>query len=176
MDKLGYTMACIRESLRMFPPVTRLSREVHVDAVLPSTYFIPGSEGSPPVDTEKFSMPVPAESLVVIDIWGLHHNSLYWGEDAAEYKPERFIDTKSYQWPRDAFMPFVAGPRSCIGQRFALAEMVCIIASIVRRYGICAPDHLAKEPLEAQKEALLKWTVALTLTPVNARVRLCRRV
>ena len=28
--------------------------------------------------------------------------ALYWGEDAAEFRPERFIDTESYQWPRDA--------------------------------------------------------------------------
>ncbi|KAF8137618.1 cytochrome P450, partial [Boletus edulis] len=43
MDKLEYTTACIRESLRMFPPVTRLPKDVHADAVLPGTYFTPGS-------------------------------------------------------------------------------------------------------------------------------------
>ncbi|KAF8437972.1 cytochrome P450 [Boletus edulis BED1] len=175
MDKLEYTTACIRESLRMFPPVTRLPKDVHADAVLPGTYFTPGSEGTP-VNTGKFLMTVPEGSLVVIDIWGLHHNSLYWGEDVTKYKPERFIDTESYKWPRNAFMPFMAGPRSCIGQRFALAELVAIIASIIRRYEIRVPDVLAKEPLEVQKEALLKGTVGLTLTPANTWVKLCRRV
>ncbi|KAF8437970.1 cytochrome P450 [Boletus edulis BED1] len=175
MDKLEYTTACIRETLRMFPPVTRLLKDALADAVLPGAYFAPGFQGSP-VKTGDFSMAVPAGSLVVIDIWALHHNSLYWGEDVTKYKPERFIDTEAYEWPRNAFMPFMAGPRSCIGHRFALAEMVGIIASIVRRYEIRVPDNLAKEPLEVQKEALLKWTTGLTLTPVNARVKLCRRV
>jgi len=106
----------------------------------------------------------------------LHMNPLYWGEDAAEFKPERFIDTESYTWPRNAYLPFSAGARSCMGQRFALAETVGILASVVRRYQIRVPDALANKPFEEQKETLLKWTTGITLTPVNAQVKLCRRV
>jgi len=106
----------------------------------------------------------------------LHMNPLYWGDDAAEFKPERFIDTESYQWPRNAYLPFSGGARSCIGQRFALAETVGILASVVRRYQIRVPDDLVKKPFEEQKEILLEWTTGITLTPLNARVKLCRRV
>ena len=73
-------------------------------------------------------------------------------------------------------LPFSIGARSCIGQRFAYAEMVGILASVVRRYRIVVPDDLAKKSLEEQKEALLKWTTGLTMTPLSARVKLCRRV
>lgn len=72
-------------------------------------------------------------------------------------------------------LPFSGGARSCIGQRFALAEMVGILASVVRRYQIRVPDDLVNKPFEEQKETLLKWTTAITLTPLNARVKLCRR-
>lgn len=121
-----YTEACIRETLRVFPAEPRISKDVHKDTVLPGTYFTSGSKESPSVETGKFLMAVPAGSIVVMDIWALHMNrescssrtrphirlvgltlhphvaALYWGEDAEEFKPERFIDTESYQWPRNA--------------------------------------------------------------------------
>ncbi|KAG9309955.1 cytochrome P450 [Chiua virens] len=175
LDKLEYAAGCIRETLRVFPSEPRLSKSVHADMVLPSSYFSPGSKENPSVETGKFSVVVPAGSIVIIDVWALHMNPLYWGEDAAEFKPERFIDTESYQWPRDAFLPFSGGARSCIGQRFALAEMIGIVASVVRRYRILVPDDLVKKSLEEQKEALLKWTTGITLTPLNPRVKLSRR-
>ncbi|KAG8216942.1 cytochrome P450 [Butyriboletus roseoflavus] len=193
-----YTAACIQEALRVFPAEPRIPKDVHQDTVLPGTSFIPGPKEDPFIETGKFSMAVPAGSVVVVDVWALHMNPLYWGEHAAEFKPERFIDTESYQWPRNAckrngsmqplkvsarltfcalsVLPFSGGARSCIGQRFALAEMVCILASVVRRYQIRVPDDLANKPFEEQKEVLLRWTTGITLTPVNVRVKLCRRV
>jgi len=64
-------------------------------------------------------MNVPAGSTVLIDLMGLHMNrkslssittttesglflALYWGEDVDDFKPERFMDTDTYRWPRDA--------------------------------------------------------------------------
>jgi hypothetical protein len=66
-------------------------------------------------------MTVPAGSIVVVDILGAHMNrkssnlfairteffsglfvALHWGEDVDDFKPERFIDTDTYRWPRDA--------------------------------------------------------------------------
>jgi len=175
MEKLKYTLACIRETLRLFPPGPRTVRVVRNDTVLPGTYFIPGSEGKPSLETGKFSMAIPKGSVVYVDIWAMHLNTLCWGEDVEEFRPERFIDTDSYRWPRNAFLPFSDGPRSCIGQRFATVEMIGIVANIVRRYRILVPDELATKPLEAQKEALLAWTSGITLTPLNARVKLSRR-
>ncbi|KAF8556843.1 cytochrome P450 [Imleria badia] len=170
------TLACIRETLRLLPSAPRLPKDVHTNTLLPGTHFTPGSKDSPSVETGKFTMAIPAGSVIVMDIWALHMNTLYWGEDVAEFKPERFLDTASYQWPRHAFLPFSGGARSCIGQRFAVAEMIGVIASVVRWYEIRVPDDLAKMPFEEQKESLLKWTSGITLTPVNARVKLCRRV
>ncbi|KAG9309961.1 cytochrome P450 [Chiua virens] len=175
LDNLEYTAACIRESLRVVPTAPRLVKNVHTDTVLPTTYFSPGSKAKPSVETGKDSIVAPAGSVVVIETWGLHMNPLYWGEDAAEFKPERFLDTESYQWPRDAYLPFSGGARACIGQRFAFVEMMGIVASVVRRYRVLVPDDLAKKSLEEQKEALLTWTSGITLTPLNPRVKLSRR-
>jgi len=48
----------------------------------------------------------------------------YWPEPEL-FKPDRFIDTEEYRWNRDAFVPFSAGARSCVGQKFAQVEIVC---------------------------------------------------
>lgn len=66
-------MACIRETLRVFPAEPRLAKQVHTDTVLPGTNFTLGSNESL-VETGKFSMAVPAGSVVVLDVWALHMN------------------------------------------------------------------------------------------------------
>ena len=68
-------MAFVRETLRMFPTIPRLPRNVHADTVLPGTYFTPESKHTPiPTETGKFLMAIPAGSNVVIDIWAVHMN------------------------------------------------------------------------------------------------------
>ena len=66
-------MACLRESLRLFPVEPRLSKVVHADAVLPSTSFAVGP-GDTLVETGKFTLAVPAGSAVLLDIWAVHMN------------------------------------------------------------------------------------------------------
>ena len=66
-------MAFIRETLRMFPVAPIVPKDVHADTVLPGTYFSSGSKDTP-VETGKFSMAVPAGSIIIIDIWAIHMN------------------------------------------------------------------------------------------------------
>ncbi|EGO03674.1 hypothetical protein SERLA73DRAFT_101917 [Serpula lacrymans var. lacrymans S7.3] len=172
--QLPYTLAFFRETLRLFPPVIRLPRDVHTDVMLPAQRLNAGAKGSV-TPGESFSVAVPAGSIVVIDIWALHMNPLYWGDDVEDFKPARFIDSDTYRWPRDAFLAFSGGPRSCIGQRFALTESICILASLVHRYEVLIPENLMHKPFEEQREAMLNWTPGLTLVPTNANVRLRRR-
>ena len=115
-----------------------------------------------------------------------------------EFKPERFLDTDSYQWPRDGcecdyyfsimalstldgatpVLPFSAGARGCIGQRFALTESVCFLAALARRYEILPseehPVGASKADMEAYRRRMLKWTTGITVTPVDAFVKLRR--
>lgn len=115
--------------------------------------------------------------------------ALVWGENAHLFKPEHFIDTDTYRWPRDgcAFphsprlhelilflvLPFSAGARGCLGTKFATAESVCILAALVRRYEVLPFEDLGKDKsFEEYKQRLLKWMAALTITPTNAFVNL----
>ncbi|KAK7452128.1 hypothetical protein VKT23_012234 [Stygiomarasmius scandens] len=168
MSRLEYTTAVFREALRLFPPVPRLASPVRTDATLTSHLFRTDSEGS--IQTTPSQVNVPAGSIVVIDILGVHKNPIYWGKDAEEFNPERFIDTETYSWPRDAFIAFSAGTRSCIGERFAIVESVCALAHVARKFRVTVPEHLAGKPWAEQKRVLLAWSPMLTLIPHNARV------
>ena len=120
---------------------------------------------------------------------------MYWGADATAFKPERFIDTPSWRWPREAcayppltssqtpflnFLspidyPFSAGARACLGQKFATTEIVCVIANMVRRYEIHLPKDLEGMKREDQMERLLNWKTGVTATPISIRAKLKRR-
>ena len=130
---------------------------MQTDTVLPGTYFNPGSEGESPVETGKFTKAVPAGSLVSLDVWGLHMNrestsswtrsvrltftyiaALYWGEDAEAFKPERFIDTESYQWPRNACKPTIPCPSCLLDPRFRFPSLAVLgRCKVVHRSTIC---------------------------------------
>jgi len=175
-NKLKYTLAFFRETLRLWPAEPRLAKDVNVDTSLPGVHFSQNDSETSLTEGQAYTLPVPAGSVVMLDIWALHHNPLYWGEDVYEFKPERFLDTDTYRWPRHAYMPFSTGARGCIGMRFALAESICMLACVVRQYEILVPADLAGKLWSEQKEALLQWTTGVTLTPTNARIRLRRRV
>jgi len=70
---------------------------------------------------------------------------VYWGEDAADFRPSRFIDTDDYKWPRDAFLAFSAGSRGCIGKQAAVVEATAFLARIVAKYKIVPPAEKAEE-------------------------------
>lgn len=73
-------------------------------------------------------------------------------------------------------LAFSGGARGCIGQRFAVTESICILASLVRRYEIRIPDDLRSKSFEDQRRLMLHWFPMITNTPTNARVRLDLRV
>ncbi|KAJ7800399.1 cytochrome P450 [Mycena olivaceomarginata] len=109
MPRLLYTLATFHETIRLFPPVIRISKLVHADTTIKAHRFTTTSNGD--IDNvQDISVPVKAGSMVLVDIRGLHMNPMYWGPDAESFKPERFIDTESYKWPRDAFLAFFCWP------------------------------------------------------------------
>ncbi|ESK87448.1 cytochrome p450 [Moniliophthora roreri MCA 2997] len=172
--KLTYTTAFVNETLRHHPAGSRLGRVVLEDTTLPARRFHRTAGDS--YETQPYTIPIPSGSKILLDFGALHTNPLYWGDDAAEFNPDRFVDTESYRWPREAFMPFSYGPRSCIGQRFAMTESVSMLAHMVRKFRVVVPEDLVGRPLEDQKRVLLQWKPQLANIPVNARIRLYRRV
>ncbi|KAG8978825.1 hypothetical protein FRB90_008324, partial [Tulasnella sp. 427] len=99
----------------------------------------------------------------------------YW-KDPYAFKPSRFMDPG---WPRDAFIPFSAGPRACIGKRFAEVEAIAIISLVVKRYKITVDERrfptIPGENVVERRERLFATSQDLTLTPTNAPLVLTRR-
>ncbi|KAH7097522.1 cytochrome P450 [Auriculariales sp. MPI-PUGE-AT-0066] len=151
--RLEYTLAALRETLRLFPAVPVLLRVCTADTVLPRRVRNPTSQEWEP------------NMSVTLNIHSLHMDPFHWGEDVEDFRPERFIDTDKYQWPRDAWLPFTAGPHVCIGQRFAIIESVCILARMVRMYRIAPTPEVARLSKQEQWKMLTHWTMGMTATP-----------
>ncbi|XP_062034641.1 cytochrome P450 4F3-like isoform X2 [Lepus europaeus] len=120
LAQLPFLTMCIKESLRLHPPVTVISRCCTQDVALPDGRVIPKGV------------------ICVISIFGIHHNPAVW-PDPEVYDPSRFEPEKVKDRSPLAFIPFSAGPRNCIGQSFAMAEMKVALALTLLRFRVL-PD------------------------------------
>ena len=120
--KLPYTQNIIRESLRIYPPVYVLAREVDEEIEIGGYQFKKG-------DTIMMSQYV------------MHHNPEYF-PDPESFRPERFENNFIKTIPSYAYFPFGGGPRVCIGNHFAMMEAVLILATISRCFKVkLAENH-----------------------------------
>jgi len=100
--RLPYTMAVIAETMRLRPPAWMLEREVREPIELGPLTAAPGT-------------------TILMSTWILHHDKRSWGADAAEFRPDRWLnvdgafDPNAPGQPRGAYLPFGAGSRICIG-------------------------------------------------------------
>lgn len=162
MGKLTYCYAMLLETLRMFPPVNLIPKQAAEDTTLHTSNMA----------GEPVAVPCPAGTALAIHTPGLHYNPRYW-EDPFAFKPARFLG----DWPRDAFLPFSAGPRSCLGRRFSETEAVAVLTYIVARWRIDVKEEpqFAGETFEQRKARLLDSKSAITLYPVRAPLVFKRR-
>lgn len=110
LGKYIYLDNVINESLRISPAVWITSREVK--------------------ENDEFEgIKLKKGMIVIVSAYFLHHHPRYW-ENPQKFDPERF--NKEYN--KKAFVPFGAGPRSCIGEHFARLEMRTILIHFLRRY------------------------------------------
>ncbi|KAI3361209.1 hypothetical protein L3Q82_013408, partial [Scortum barcoo] len=115
LSKIPYTTMCIKESLRLYPPVPGMSRKL----TKPMTFF----DGRT----------LPAGFCIGTSVFGIHRNSTVW-ENPHVFDPLRFQPEVASKRSPHAFVPFSAGPRNCIGQNFAMNEMKVATALTLKRY------------------------------------------
>ncbi|TRM69322.1 cytochrome P450 [Schizophyllum amplum] len=163
MSKYTQTMAVFNETLRMFPPVTTIPKVSAEDQVVGGTRLSDGS---------KVTVPCPVGTMVGFSIAGLHYNPRYW-QSPHEFRPNRFLG----DWPRDAFLPFAAGPRACLGRKFAETEGIAIITLLVAKYRVEIKEEpeFSCESFDQRRERVLRTTGGLTLTPVRVPLTFRRR-
>ncbi len=112
--RLPYTQAVFREALRLYPPVWALAR----------------------IATRPYALgryAVPEGGTIVMSQWVVHRSDRHF-PDPLRFAPERWIDGPAP--PPGAYFPFAAGPRMCIGERFAMLEGTLVLAAIGRAWRI----------------------------------------
>jgi cytochrome P450 len=123
LSSLSYLTQTIKETLRLYPVAPLLiSRR--------STRRI-----------RLGGWQLPARTLFMLPVQLMHHDSRWFPRPDA-FRPERFA-ADAPALPRGAYMPFGAGPRVCLGQHMAMAEMTVIAAVLLQRYVLSVPAAMA---------------------------------
>jgi len=139
-DSMPYLVAVVKEALRLLPPASDIPRVTTKDDILPLSKPIVGVSGK--VYNE---VPVPAGTLVFLSIIGYGLNKDIWGQDASEFRPERWLEANGTPEARVGvygnLCGFSGGPMSCIAWRFALLEMHTVLTTLVKQFAFALPGN-----------------------------------
>jgi cytochrome P450 len=142
VPRLEYTVAVLHEALRLCPPAAALGRvamqEIEVDGYR-----------------------VEKGATLVAGIYAVQRDSSLWDEPL-QFNPDRFSPANAKARDRWQYLPFGAGPRSCIGDHFAMLEATLALATIIRRREI--------RSLEGDFPLATPFTT-VAAQPIPARVR-----
>ena len=119
LQQLSYVEQVVKESMRLYPPVWAMSRCAIKDDVIGG-------------------FRIPAGSTVLISPYVTHRHPEFW-PDPERFDPNRFDPTRSVERSPFAHFPFGGGPRQCIGNSFAMMELVLVVATIAQRCRLDLP-------------------------------------
>jgi cytochrome P450 len=141
LPRLGHTVRVLHEALRLCPPGAGTPRLLNKDLV---------------VDGYR----VEAGTVAVVSFYAMHRDPYLW-DHPLTFDPDRFLPERSRGRSRWQYLPFGGGPRSCIGDHFAMLEATLALATIIRAARI--------EALKGDFPLATPFTV-VAAEPVDARV------
>lgn len=116
--------AVIKEVMRLYPPAWLSDRvSLQDDTFGPFTFS--------------------KDIMILLYYYGLHRNEKYW-QDPATFKPDRFLKENFDKEKTKSYFPFGNGPRLCIGNNFAMAEMVIFLQAMVQRFHLIPSSQIPK--------------------------------
>jgi cytochrome P450 len=148
LPRLRFTEQVVSEALRLYPPAYAIGREALADCEIAGYY-------------------VPAGTTVYVSPWVIHRDPR-WFDDPQAFRPERWSGNLARQLPRFAYMPFGGGPRICIGNRFAMTEVMLILAKVAQQFRL---EWQRDRPVQPKPSITLRpgggvW-VRLVSRPIN---------
>uniref|UniRef100_A0A0R3RZ09 Cytochrome P450 n=1 Tax=Elaeophora elaphi TaxID=1147741 RepID=A0A0R3RZ09_9BILA len=114
VQQLNYLHCAIMETLRLFPHASLLQSRACVKQCKIGPYIF------------------KKDVSIIFDTWSLHYDQEIWGSDVKQFRPDRFLNCTTTQ--KRNWMAFGAGPRQCIGMRFAMLEIKIIICSLLKKF------------------------------------------
>ncbi|KAG8653365.1 hypothetical protein MANES_05G007600v8 [Manihot esculenta] len=130
LARLRLVNMVLLEALRLYCPVVEMFREASKDMKLGN-------------------MMIPKDAWVSIPLAKIHRSKEYWGEDANEFNPIRFKNgiSKAANHP-NAFLAFGIGPRTCVGQNFAMLEAKAVLAMVLQRFCFSLSSEYKHAPVD----------------------------
>jgi cytochrome P450 len=138
LDELEFTKRVLQETLRLYPPVYAIFREVRLD-------------------TRVCGYRLPEGAVVLLPQWVMHRDSR-WYDNPETFDPDRWLRTPQHERRTGQYFPFGAGAHFCIGRKISLIEAQTILATIAQRYTL---------ELGEEGHADLDLRPAITLHPRN---------
>lgn len=139
--KLEFTTQVINEGLRLYPPFWMIDR-IAVS------------------DDRVGDVVIPRGSTVIVYVYGAHHAPRYW-KNPENFEPERFAKEEMKLRTPFTFLPFGGGPRVCIGQHYAMLQILMILSELIRRYDF---QLVPGQTIEARPMVILRPRNGIRMT------------
>jgi cytochrome P450 len=126
VSKLVYTRMILDETLRLFPPVAMFPRDVVADDTIGGYH-------------------IAAKTMAFVGPYMTHRHPDFW-QKPLEFYPEHFAPGEAEKRPKYSYYPFSAGPRTCIGNHFAMFEATLVLAELAQRLTLKLVPNQNLEP------------------------------
>nr|WIT94155.1 cytochrome P450 monooxygenase CYP4G341 [Euwallacea interjectus] len=135
--EMKYLERCLLETLRLFPPVPIIARQLQQEIKLASNTDII----------------LPAGATIIIAQFGVHRLAEYY-PDPDKFNPDNFLPERAAARHYYSFIPFSAGPRSCVGRKYAMLKLKILLSTILRNFKITS--NLKEDDYKLQGDIILK--------------------
>jgi cytochrome P450 len=148
VPKFEFTTQVIQEGLRLYPPFWMIDREAVAD-------------------DRVGDIDIPRGSTVIVYVYGAHHAPRYW-ENPETFDTERFTKANEKLRAPFTYLPFGGGPRVCIGNQYAMLQILMILSDLLRTYDF---QLIPGQTIEARPMVILrpKHGIRMTFTKAIAR-------
>lgn len=158
---MKYLERCLMETLRMFPPVPIIARHLNEDVKLGKISVISQAINFLLIFISLDFRPqsasgdyvIPSGTTVVIATYKLHRmEKTYPNPD--HFDPDNFLPERQANRHYYAFVPFSAGPRSCVGRKYAMLKLKILLSTILRNFRVYS--DMTEDDFRLQADIILK--------------------